>query len=262
MRTIRCQLAAVLFAISTLLTPVWATSFSTDQSDLWYVQSESGWGMQLVQRAEVIFATLFVYDSNVMPIWYVATLRPRTTDLVWSGDLYLTTGPWFGSYFDPTRVGYRKVGTMKWYGTLIEEGVVEYSVDGVEVAKTVVRQLLVYDDYNGTYVGAVRTTNTGCFNPANDGSDTSIATIRVIQSGQSVSVSFVRGTETVTINGMLTQGGQFGRVDGTFNTSAGDAGNFVLVEINGQHTFWTARFGATSFSTGCQMIGYLGGIRQ
>jgi hypothetical protein len=40
----------------------------------------------------------------------------------------------------------------------------------------------------------------------------------------------------------------------------GDAGNFVVVEINGQHTFWTARFGATSASTGCQMIGYLGGI--
>jgi hypothetical protein len=108
------------------------------------------------------------------------------TDLVWSG-------------------GYRKVSTMKWYGTLIEEGVVDYSVHGMAVLKPVVRQLLVYDNYNGTYVGAIRMTNTGCSNPANDGSDTRIATISVIQSRQSVSVSFVRGTETVTINGMLTQ---------------------------------------------------------
>ena len=181
MRTIRCQLAAVLFSIFTLLAPAWATSFSTDQSDLWYVESESGWGMQLVQRGNVIFATLFVYDRNGSPVWYTATLRLTATELVWSGDLYITTGPWFAFGFDPALVGYRKVGTMTWYGTLIEEGLVDYTVDGIEVVKTVVRQLLVYDDYNGTYVGAMRTTKTFCSNPADNGSDTSFATIRVVQ---------------------------------------------------------------------------------
>ena len=74
MRTIRRQLAAVLFAIFTLQTPAWATSFSTDQSDLWYVESESGWGLQLVQRGNVIFATLFVYDTNGTPTWYTPPL--------------------------------------------------------------------------------------------------------------------------------------------------------------------------------------------
>ena len=65
--------------------------------------------MQLVQRGNVIFATLFVYDRNGSPVWYTATLRLTATELVWSGDLYTTTGPWFAFGFDPTLVGYRKV---------------------------------------------------------------------------------------------------------------------------------------------------------
>ena len=91
-----------------------ATSFSTDQSDLWYVPTESGWGMQLVQRDSIIFATLFVYDMNNKPTWYVATLTYQG-NLVWNGDLLATTGPWFGAIpFDASTVVVRKVGTMSW----------------------------------------------------------------------------------------------------------------------------------------------------
>jgi hypothetical protein len=52
--------AAALFVAS----PTYATSFSTDQSDLYYVVIESGWGIQLVQGGSVIFATLFVYGPQ------------------------------------------------------------------------------------------------------------------------------------------------------------------------------------------------------
>ncbi len=52
--------AAILLAIASALSPVWATSFTTDQSDLWWNPNESEWGMQLVHRGSVIFATMFV----------------------------------------------------------------------------------------------------------------------------------------------------------------------------------------------------------
>jgi len=81
-----------------------ATSFTTDQSDLWYIPSESGWGMQLVQRDSVIFATLFVYGQNNQPTWYVSTMN-YTSNLTWTGPLYATTGPWFGTVpFNPQNV--------------------------------------------------------------------------------------------------------------------------------------------------------------
>ncbi|MGH9549106.1 MAG: hypothetical protein ACRD3W_07025, partial [Terriglobales bacterium] len=97
MRTLRLLLASSLVALSLFAAPAPATSFSTDQSDLWYIASESGWGIQLVQRGNLIFITMFVYDPTGKPIWYVGTLNPTGTALVWSGDIYVTTGPWFGT---------------------------------------------------------------------------------------------------------------------------------------------------------------------
>ena len=86
---------AALAALFFFASPVHSTSFTTDQSDLWWVPNESGWGMQLVQRGSVIFATLFVYDPTGNPTWYTATLDPMAGNLTWTGDLYATTGPYF-----------------------------------------------------------------------------------------------------------------------------------------------------------------------
>ena len=93
-----------------------SASFSTDQSDLWWVDppgSENGWGLQLVQRDSTIFATIFVYAPSGNPTWYVSTMMPIGAPLQWSGDLYATMGPWLGTVpYDPASVTVRKVGTM------------------------------------------------------------------------------------------------------------------------------------------------------
>jgi hypothetical protein len=87
--------ACVVLAVASVITPLAsATKFSADQSDLNYIAAESGWGLQLVQRGSVIFATMFVYGSSTDPTWYVATMNPLGAPLNWSGDLYATTGPW------------------------------------------------------------------------------------------------------------------------------------------------------------------------
>src|SRR4030081_3823288 len=102
MKTARSALVVLLLAVGSALSPAHATAYSTDQSDLWYVTSESGWGIQFVQRGSVIFATMFVYDQSGVPIWYVATMNP-SGNYLWTGDLLRTQGPWFGTVpFDPT----------------------------------------------------------------------------------------------------------------------------------------------------------------
>ena len=58
--------------------PANASSYSTDNSDLWGNDSESGWGIQFVQRAENLFATLYIYNNSGAPVWYVAVLQPST----------------------------------------------------------------------------------------------------------------------------------------------------------------------------------------
>src|SRR5207237_6224285 len=98
MKFVRLALAALLLAfVSSAAVPA---SFSTDQSDIWFADppgSENGWGFQLVQRNGTIFATLFVYGPAGAPTWYVATLNPTAASFTWTGDIYATTGPWFGT---------------------------------------------------------------------------------------------------------------------------------------------------------------------
>src|SRR5215467_14300247 len=151
---------AFLTAASLLATPVTATSFSTDQSDLWYIVAESGWGMQLVQRGNVIFAT---------------------------------TGPWFGTVpFNPSNVVATKVGTMTWTAQGDDTGNVSYSVNGTQVSKNVVRQTLVFDDYSGAYLATLHAGITGCTNPADNlaPSDVpSLFNVNVAQIGQSVTIT-------------------------------------------------------------------------
>src|SRR6478735_8016102 len=108
MKVVRSFLAILLVAASANFAPASATSYSTDQSDLWWNQSESGWGIQFVHRGNLIFATMFVYDP-----------------------------------FDPMQVGSRIVGTMTWAATSTSSGTLTYTVDGVSVTKLLTRQTLV-----------------------------------------------------------------------------------------------------------------------
>jgi hypothetical protein len=262
MRPIRCLCAATLLAALTFLSPVGATSFTTDQSDLWWVPAESGWGMQFVHRGAVIFATLFVYDKSNVPTWYVATLNPAS-NLVWTGDLLLTSGPWLGTVpFNPNSVNFRKVGTMTWNALFIESGTVTYSVDGVSVTKNIRRQTLVVDDYHGSYFGGIHQEVIGCFDPSHNGVAQYFATLNVVQNGTNISLTSNDEGTTCTFTGTLSQAGQFGAVIGNYSCSFGEVGSFSMFEANVGYNAINARFTATSTNLGCQSSGYLGGIRQ
>jgi hypothetical protein len=265
MKLLRNTAVALLTAVSLLATPVTATSFSTDQSDLWYIVAESGWGMQLVQRGNTIFATLFVYGQNGAPTWYVATMS-STDGSTWTGDLYATTGPWFGTVpFNPSNVFATKVGTMTWSAQADDTGNVSYSVNGTQVSKNVVRQTLVFDDYSGAYLVALHVGVTGCTNPADNlpPSDFPVPlTITVTQSGQSVTITFsALGMQAITITGTLSQSGQFGSVIGTYTDPSGDMGNASVTKLIVQENALTGSFTQQSKNQGCQSVGSFAGLR-
>jgi len=262
MRVLRIWASCLVFCLVGL--DARATAFTTDQSDLWFVQSESGWGMQLVQRGSTIFATLFVYGQNNQPTWYVSTMQ-YTSNLTWTGPLYATTGPWFGTVpFNPASVNAVQVGSMTWNAPFVEHGTVTYTVNGVTVSKDVVRETLVSDDYNGTYPGAVHLTATGCFNPANNGTAEGFAAIAVSQSGQNVTLGYANegGGGGCTFVGTLTQWGQFGKMVGNYSCVGGELGTFNIFELNVGFNSLTGRLSLTSTNDGCQTTGYFGGIRH
>src|SRR5215472_10974412 len=192
MRLVRTVAMTLICAFSSSLTA--SGSFSTDQSDLWWGDppgSENGWGLQLIQRSSTIFATMFVYAPSGDPTWYVSTMMPTGAPLQWSGDLYATTGPWFGTVpYNPASVTVRKVGTMRWTASSGVTGILSYTIDGVAVSKNLIRQTLVSENYGGHFAGGIHQTNAGCANPDFNGTFEQIGVLNVVQNGSALTMTF------------------------------------------------------------------------
>ena len=263
MKVLCSALAALLLAaVSFFASPAYPTSFSTDQSDLYYIAAESGWGIQLVQRGSTIFATMFVYGPTGSPTWYVATMN-STDGVTWTGDLFATTGTYFATVPFNQPIGVTKVGTMTWLSQTTTTGMLTYDVNGVPVVKNVTRQTLVFDNYSGMYLGAVHFNSTGCTNPADNGSgEIPSITITVTQSGQSISMAFSFGGETITLSGTLSQNGQFGAMTGTYTDTFGDSGTVIASALNVQVNSLAGSFTQDSSVDHCHTVGYFAGMRS
>jgi len=123
---------------------------ATNFQDLWWAApagSESGWGLNLTQQGTTIFATWFTYDAYQNPLWLSVT-APQAGPNTYTGTLYLTNGPAFGSVaFDPTKVGLTAVGTATFTFSDGNNGIFTYNVnlgDGMNKAtqaKAIIRQV-------------------------------------------------------------------------------------------------------------------------
>jgi len=215
--------------------------------------------MQLVERGNVIFGTLFVYDASGAPTWYVATMSPTSAELQWSGDLYATTGPWFGTTpFDPTKVVATKAGTMTWTAQTTDTGNVSYIVNGVAVTKNVTRQTLVLDDFSGHYMGGTHTEVTDCLVHSGNGTTEQSGTFEITQVAQ----VFTLFSSSCSYVGTVSQAGQIVSVNATFVCSDGSVGSASFSEMQVTTSGLTARFQANySFPPGCKSTGWIGAMR-
>ena len=83
-----------------------------DHTDLWFNSSESGWGLALAQHGNNIFGVWYTYDTDGSPLWFVLPGGTFAGVTSFSGDLYRTTGPYFGNAsFDPAQVAVTKAGS-------------------------------------------------------------------------------------------------------------------------------------------------------
>ena len=209
-----------------------------------------------------IFATLFVYGADGQPTWYVATLV-TTAPFNWSGTLYKTTGPWFGAgSFDPTKVTATPVGTMSFISPSLSTSTLAYTVSGVEVIKTIERQTLANEDFNGAYavvLGQQAGTGTGCL--AVDKFDATPAAVQISQSGSSATVIVATASDSCTHTGSYQQAGHFGTIAGTFTCTSGASGSFGFFEMVRTHADFRARTTITR-AGGCTIKGRMVGLEQ
>lgn len=100
---------------------------------LWYVPTESGWGITAFQFAapdNVLFLTWYAFNASGQPIWYQLDGQWTGTD-VNSGNVRRYTGPAWSTSFNPAQVSPINVGTASINFTSASSATLQYTVDGV-----------------------------------------------------------------------------------------------------------------------------------
>jgi len=245
----------VLFAISA---PALA-----DLSDIWWNPTESGWGINLIQNEDVIFATMFVYGPSGAPTWYGATLNRDNTGR-FAGTLSAATGPYFGAGgFDPRQVGVITVGDMSFTpGPVSDTGVLTYNVGNVSVTKNIQRQTLTTIVIGGTYLASFSSQISGCSNAANNGSRLFASQLDIGQNtAGAVQLNLTTSAGvSCSLRGTATQVGQLFRIpNATYTCSNGLSTAAVVYELKqtsqGVEGRWQALTGGN-----CQEDGRFSGL--
>ena len=264
------RLGAAFITAITLSAPAAASTFSIDYSDLWGggspVPNENGWGLNLIQQGDVIFATMFVYGPDTTARWFSATLSPIGTSTNWSGALDQTTGTYYGGTWNNASVTHSTVGTMTVNFASANAGSLTYSVNGLQVSKQISRFTFRAPNLGGNYLGGMVAT---CSN----GTPVSIFdTLTVSQSGLNVAMQVVffdslGRKSSCTFNGTINTTGRTGTITGNYScqiplgTNA-NAGPFTVSNLESGINGFNGNFtGSDQFCPGGE-TGRFGGVKD
>lgn len=256
--------ALAVVALVAVLGVARASTATTEITDMWWNPAESGWGVNVILQDDIAFLTFFVYDTTNTPIWYTSNVQYQGSDqsgaLVWTGPLYVTSGPWFGGPFPPANVTIRQAGTASFVLTDFNQASLTYTVDGIVVTKSLQRQTWKSENYTGNYIGGYSVTLSKCNPSSLNGVQEVGGVLSVNQAGDAVSMSAVSTLSTCTFNGAYSQTGKLGQVGGSYSCTDGTAGTFTMYEMT------PTLDGFTAFASGqnqfCQWSGSFGGITR
>jgi hypothetical protein len=241
----------------------YASTASTDITGMWWVPTESGWGVNITLQNDLAFATFFVYDAQRNPIWYTAQMQYQGADssgaLIWTGPMYQTHGDPFTGASSSANTTISQVGTATFRGTYIEAGTLTYSVNGVQITKNVQRQTWRNENYAGSYVGGYSIRFTNCVPSSLNSRQDIPGTISISHSGTSFSARLSATSGVCTFNGSYTQSGNLGDVSGNYTCTDGTQGTFDFFEITRTISGFNGR--AVGQNQYCRWSGYFGGIQ-
>jgi hypothetical protein len=228
MPTTRHWIAAVVAAIS-------LDAAAGEYTDLWWNPRESGWGASIVQQGETAFVTLFVYDHDGKPAWYVAPAarvfaydsggRPALR-----GTLYRTRGPWQGGPFDPALVRNEPVGDMTLEPAPGGALNLHYSAEGLSIAREVVRQTFEAPAFGNYYHGSFSLRQAAPGQPPWGTRQFHGEILLHIEAGQ----AYLRVSGDGSLceyRGSHSQAGKYGRIGGAYSCADGAAGTFEITDL-------------------------------
>ena len=258
------KFAALLLSLSLFSPLASANTFTTDLTDLWWNANESGWGVTATHQREVVFLTFFIYGPDSRPTFYTAkanyTGQSSSGALNFSGQMVQTTGPWFGTFWNPNAVPPgRAVGNVT-FSAFVDAATLSYSIDGTVVNKALTRQTFRLNELTASYAGVIRQTAAGCANTANNGTLENVVGVSIANSETSFAMTTNGNGQVCNYAGNYRQGGRMGSSSGTY-TCPGISGSYELLEIEANPSGTTARFSASD-NTCSQISGRLAIVRR
>jgi hypothetical protein len=257
MRRLQNPLLRLSFALVVALASFTALpARAADYTDLWWVPSESGWGVNVVQTDNFMFLTFFIYGQDHKPTWYSADLLLDATG-AFTGGLFATTGSYYAAQWNTADVGAaQQVGnaSFKPSSTNAYEATLTYVVDGVgTVIKNVSRLPLTPPVIGGAYTGGISGLQTSCNNSGSNGAYKASYDLQVTQTpAGAATFTFTYPTYVCTLSGTLVQHGrQYTMSGATYRCAQNNntifSGSADLSEIvgtaQGVEGRWTANTG-------------------
>jgi len=242
-------LLAIMFATS-------ANAAAADNTDIWFNPAEPGWGVNLVQSENFIFATFFVYAQNGSPTWYTAQLTWDGSR--YTGGLFATTGTWFANPWQSGNLSMVQAGTASFEPSSLDayRGTLAYTVNGFpKVTKSIERQTLTTIVLGGSYTGGQAGTYSACANAADNRAYTDRYDLEVTQlvSGNATFQFKYSASLTCTLSGLLEQHGlQYRIPTATYQCSDGVNTSAALSEIRATAQGIEGRMSAASATGACR----------
>ncbi len=222
----RSRTLAILFSL--LSTPGLAATIN--YQDWWWNASQSGQGVNIGQQGTTLFASWFTYDQAGVGMYLV--FAGSLTNNKFSGDLVRTTGPVLGSVFDPNKVIRTVVGQASISFSDANNGVMQYTVNGISGSLVLTRFSFATLNPSGAYLGAQTGINSGCASAANNGGYFYSAAYAITTNVNSVLVQeFIVGGANCSYSGTYTQNGSRLSASGVFSCGGGFSGTWSAKEI-------------------------------
>lgn len=239
---------------------------AANYQDLWWNPNESGWGIQIVQQADTLFLTWFIYNNAGQPTWVVSdgvTRIASSPNVVYRGRVVAATGTFFGAptwgAITPRVAGADVTLTF----TDARTGTLTYTVDGTTVTKPITRQSLAPIDLSGIYFGGISRSASGCATAGLNGSSAANSTIRVTHAGNNIDIMETGGF-SCRFTGTVQQFGSIFEGSGNYQC-AGDAilnGTWTGREGTGGESTFSLKLAVRPQADSCTVTATIGGFKS
>lgn len=116
------------------------SSATTNFSDIWWNQAESGWGLALNHQDNTIAGALYTFAADGQPLFVILNGATPQPDGSYLGNLNRSTGPAFNAVpWSTSQVVNTVVGTMRLRFLGSQNLDIEYSINGTNVSKSLTR---------------------------------------------------------------------------------------------------------------------------